>query len=67
MAFVPADEIQFGFLLLSSSAVFQLGFGSGRTIFKFPNIAKPCSLVASVTDMPLRHKITLTIQKRLTK
>jgi hypothetical protein len=41
MAFVRADEFQFGFLLLSSSSVFQLGFGSGRTFFKFPNIAKP--------------------------
>ena len=44
MAFVRADDFQFGFLLLSS--VFQLGFGSGRTFFKFPNIAKPCTLAA---------------------
>ena len=44
MAFVRADEYQFGFLLLFSSSVLQLGFGYGRTIFKFPNIAKPCSL-----------------------
>jgi RNA polymerase sigma-70 factor, ECF subfamily len=46
MAFVRADEFQFGFLLLSSTIVFQFGFGSGRMFFKFPNIAKPCSLGA---------------------
>jgi hypothetical protein len=49
VAFVRADEFQFGFLLLSSSSVFQLGFGSGRTFFKFPNIAKPCSLAVIMT------------------
>jgi hypothetical protein len=48
MAFVRADEFQFGFLLLSLSSVFQLGFGSGQTFFKFPNIAKPYSLVVIV-------------------
>jgi antitoxin component YwqK of YwqJK toxin-antitoxin module len=32
---------QCSFLFLSSSSVFQLGSGSGRKIFKFPNIAKP--------------------------
>jgi hypothetical protein len=40
------DGILFGFLLLSSSSVFQLGFGSGRTEFYFPTFAKPCPLVA---------------------
>jgi hypothetical protein len=41
LAAVRAEVFQFGFLLLSSSSVFQLGSGSGRKIFKFPNIAKP--------------------------
>jgi hypothetical protein len=36
-----AEVFQCSFLLLSSSSVFQLGSGSGRKIFKFPNIAKP--------------------------
>ena len=35
------DRILFGFLLLSSSSVFQSGFSSGRTFFKSPNNAKP--------------------------
>jgi hypothetical protein len=37
---VRADEFQFSFLLLSSSSVFQLGFSSGRTFFKSPNLHK---------------------------
>jgi hypothetical protein len=36
-----AEVFQFSFLFLSSSSVFQLGSGSGRKIFKSPNIAKP--------------------------
>jgi hypothetical protein len=36
-----AEVFQFGFLLLSLTSVFQLGSGSGRKIFKSPNIAKP--------------------------
>jgi hypothetical protein len=40
-AAVRAEVFQFNFLFLSSSSVFQLGSGSGRKIFKFPNIAKP--------------------------
>jgi hypothetical protein len=51
MAFVRADEFQFGFLLLSSTSVFQLGSGSGRTFFKFPNIAQPCSLATRQNDL----------------
>jgi hypothetical protein len=43
---VRADGILFGFLFLTSTLVFQLGFSSGRTIFKSPNNAKPCSLPA---------------------
>jgi hypothetical protein len=44
------DGILIGFLFLSSSSVFQLGFGFGRTIFKFPNIAKPYPLVVRLHD-----------------
>jgi hypothetical protein len=40
-ASVRAEVFQFSFLFLSSSSAFQLGSGSGRKIFKFPNIAKP--------------------------
>jgi hypothetical protein len=40
-AAVRAEVFQFSFLFLSSSSVFQLGSGSGRKIFKSPNIAKP--------------------------
>jgi hypothetical protein len=40
-AAVRAEVFQFSFLFLSSSLVFQLGSGSGRTFFKSPNIAKP--------------------------
>jgi hypothetical protein len=40
-AAVRAEVFQCSFLFLSSSSVFQLGSGSGRKIFKFPNIAKP--------------------------
>jgi hypothetical protein len=41
LASVRAEVFQSSFLFLSSSSVFQLGSGSGRKIFKFPNIAKP--------------------------
>jgi hypothetical protein len=41
LASARAEVFQCSFLFLSSSSVFQLGCGSGRTIFKFPNIAKP--------------------------
>jgi hypothetical protein len=41
LASARAEVFQFSFLFLSSSSVFQLGSGSGRKIFKFPNIAKP--------------------------
>jgi hypothetical protein len=40
-AAVRAEVFQCNFLFLSSSSVFQLGFGSGQKFFKFPNIAKP--------------------------
>jgi hypothetical protein len=53
------DRILFGFLLLSSSSVFQSGFSSGRTFFKSPNNAKPCSLAAII----LRHNNINVIQK----
>jgi hypothetical protein len=41
LASARAEVFQFSFLFLSSSSVFQLGSGSVRKIFKFPNIAKP--------------------------
>jgi hypothetical protein len=41
LALARAEVFQYSFLFLSSSSVFQLGIGSGRKIFKFPNIAKP--------------------------
>jgi hypothetical protein len=37
---------------LSSSSVFQLGSGSGRKIFKFPNIAKPYRCLQFEIDTP---------------
>jgi hypothetical protein len=37
-AAVRAEVFQFSFLFLSSSSVFQLGSGSGRKIFKSPDI-----------------------------
>ncbi|MEQ1554729.1 MAG: hypothetical protein ABL929_11150 [Ferruginibacter sp.] len=40
-ALARAEVFQFGFLFLSSFSVTILGSGSGRKIFKFPNIAKP--------------------------
>jgi hypothetical protein len=40
-ASVRAEVFQCSFLFLSSSSVLQLGSGSGRKNFKFPNIAKP--------------------------
>jgi hypothetical protein len=50
LASVRAEVFQCSFLFLSSSSVFQLGSGSGRTFFKFPNIAKPYSLWAMPAD-----------------
>jgi len=45
MALVRADEFQFGFLLLSSTSVFQFGFGSGRTFFQIPQHRKALFVV----------------------
>jgi hypothetical protein len=41
LASARAEVFQCSFLFLTSSSVFQLGSGSGRKIFKSPNIAKP--------------------------
>jgi hypothetical protein len=41
LASARAEVFQCSFLFLSSLSVFQLGSGSGRKIFKFPNIEKP--------------------------
>ena len=50
------DGMLFGFLLLSSSSVFQLGFGSGRKEFYFPTFAKPCPLCATLLNTLLKMK-----------
>jgi hypothetical protein len=44
--FVPADEYQFGFLLLTSTLVFQLGSGSGLDVIKYPTCSNTCPLYA---------------------
>jgi hypothetical protein len=56
------DVFQFGFLLLTSILVFQLGFGSGRTIFKSPNNAKPCPLQA-IYENPTFHNYLFLFDK----
>lgn len=44
------DGMLFGFLLLSSTSVFQISSSSEWTEFYFPTFAKPCSLAAINTD-----------------
>jgi hypothetical protein len=62
LASARAEVFQCSFLFLSSS-VFQLGSGSGRKIFKFPNIAKPYRYAQCQSDTLLtmdgtkEHKI----------
>jgi hypothetical protein len=46
-AVVRAGQASVGFWLLSCTFVFQSAAVPGLTIFKSPNIAKPCSLVAT--------------------
>jgi hypothetical protein len=53
---VRADEFQFGFLLLTSTSVFQLGSGSGLDIIKYPTCSNTCPLVASL----MKTLITIT-------
>jgi len=43
---VPADEFQFGFLLLTSTLYFQLGSGSGLDVIKYPTCSNTCPLCA---------------------
>jgi hypothetical protein len=59
-ASVQAEVFQCSFLFLSSSSVFQLGSGSGRKNFKFPNIAKPYRCLQAKID-------TLKYSEKLTK
>jgi hypothetical protein len=55
-AFVPAGRFSIKLLLLTSTSVFQLGFGlPGRTEQYFPHFAKPCPLVA-IFKQHLHHK-----------
>jgi Domain of unknown function (DUF4872)/Butirosin biosynthesis protein H, N-terminal len=56
-AAVRAEVFQCSFLFLSSSSVFQLGSGSGRKIFKFPNIAKPYRYASAMTDRVNKMKV----------
>ena len=62
MAFVRAYEFQFGFLLLSSSSVFQLCFDYGRTFFKFSNNAKPCSVCVTLNNIPVNENHNVELQ-----
>jgi hypothetical protein len=41
---VPAEEFQFGFLLLTSTLYFQLGIGSGLDVIKYPTCSNTCPL-----------------------
>jgi Family of unknown function (DUF5694) len=63
-AAVRAEVFQCSFLFLSSSSVFQLGSGSGRKIFKFPNIAKPYRWWHFFDNSQI-DKTYMTIYKRL--
>jgi hypothetical protein len=51
-----AEVFQCSFLFLSSSLVFQLGSGSERKIFKFPNIAKPYRWLQTYRKTPNNNK-----------
>jgi hypothetical protein len=51
LAAVRAEVFQCSFLFLSSSSVFQLGSGSGRTIFKFHHIAKRYRCLRKMTHL----------------
>jgi hypothetical protein len=42
--FVPADEFQIDFLLLTSALYFQLGSGSGLDVIKYPTCSNTCSM-----------------------
>jgi len=47
-AVVRAGQALVGFWLLSCTFIFQSAAVPGLTFFKFPNIAKPCSLAEIV-------------------
>ena len=49
-AVVRAGQASVGFWLLSGTYVFQSAAVPGLTFSKSPNIAKPCSLCATLTD-----------------
>ena len=50
--FVPADEFQFGFLLLTSTSYFQLGSSSRLDVIKYPTCSNTCPLVATLKRDP---------------
>jgi hypothetical protein len=51
--FVPADEFQFGFLLLTSNLYFQLGSGSGLDVIKYSTCSNTCPLAVILKDLLL--------------
>ena len=62
-ALVRAEVFQFSFLFLSSSSVTILGSGSGQTIFKFPNFAKPypIALVLGISSFSFGQSKTVKL------
>ena len=66
-AIVRAGQTSMGFWLLSCTFVFQSAAVSGLTFFKSPNIAKPCSLPATILKHSVdTRKITISIFLLLT-
>jgi hypothetical protein len=49
---VRANKYLFGFLLLTSTLIFQLGSGSGLDIIKYPTYSNTCPLVAILVHHP---------------
>ena len=55
---VRADEFQFGFLLLTSTLVFQLGSGSGLDIIKYPTCSNTCPVEEAESEQAPIEKFT---------
>jgi len=56
-ALARAEVFQFGFLFLSLFSVTTLGSGSGQTIFKYPNFAKPYPSDCEKTLSPIKNSL----------